>query len=73
MIAYKDGWVCHPQLIIMIQMEMAHTLLMMVDKTMAQRWREMKSLWRWLCMAMAMYDKKLHVVVVARLSRGSET
>ena len=31
------------------------------------------SVWRWLCMAMAMYDKKLHVVVVARLSRGSET
>lgn len=40
MMAYKDGWVFHPQLIIMIQIEMAHTLFMMVDKTMAQRWRE---------------------------------
>lgn len=47
MMAYKDGWVFHPQLIIMIQIEMAHTLLMMVDKTMAQRWGE--------CMAMALH------------------
>ena len=71
----------------MIQTQMAHTLLMRWTKLWlngGERDEEFfffgggggavgGSVWRWLCMAMAMYDKKLHVVVVARLSRGSET